>query len=141
MAAMTRFGLRGVLIAALVLGLIPMATSALARGGSGSGSGGSATPTPTASGTGTVGVIPGGNGHGRITSSPVGIDCTIAASGVTGPCSAVFPAGIVVRLEVRPAADSQFQGWRGTPGCGKAPDVTVFANTNITCQPGLSLKF
>lgn len=137
---MSRTGLRAVLIATLALSLVPLAASALARGGGGGGGagGGGGSAQPPQTGTGSVGIMPGGNGHGRVTSSPAGIDCTIAASGVTGPCQASFHAGIVVRLEMRPAADSQFQGWRGTPGCGKAPDVTVFANTNISCQPGLS---
>jgi hypothetical protein len=99
------------------------------------------TPPPTTTKTGTIAIVPGGNGHGRITSQPAGINCVIAATGVTGPCQAFFPAGITVRLDARPAADSQFQGWRGLPGCARAPDVTVFANTVIACQPGFALRF
>jgi len=75
------------------------------------------------------------------TSTPAGINCVLAASGVTGPCSARFAAGTVVRLDVRPDADSSFLGWRGLPGCFDASKVTIFANTNISCQPGLMLRF
>ncbi|HEX3393593.1 MAG TPA: hypothetical protein VHS52_03610, partial [Acidimicrobiales bacterium] len=99
------------------------------------------TTPPPAGATGTVGIVPGGNGHGRITSTPAGINCVLAASGVTGPCSARFTAGTVVRLDVRPDADSSFLGWRGLPGCSDASKITIFANTNINCQPGLMLKF
>jgi hypothetical protein len=97
-------------------------------------------PPPSSASTGIVGVTANG-GHGLVTSQPAGINCTFAAAGTTGPCQASFPAGITVRLNVRPADDSKFVGWRGTPGCGKAPDVTVFANTIITCEAGLQLKF
>jgi hypothetical protein len=127
-------------LAALALTLVVVAGPALARGG-GSGGGGGTTPPPATGGTGTVGIIPGGNGHGTVTSSPAGINCVIAASGVTGPCTAFFPAGTVVRLDMRPASDSSFLGWRGLPGCFDASKVTIFANTNIACQPGLQLKF
>jgi hypothetical protein len=97
--------------------------------------------TPTPGATGWVGIIPGGNGHGVITSTPAGINCILAASGVTGPCAAFFPAGTVVRLSVRANADSSFQGWRGLPGCSDASKVTIFAAVNIYCQPGLRLNF
>ena len=100
-----------------------------------------ARPAPPPGATGTISIIPGGNGHGRITSQPVGIDCTIAASGVTGPCTAFFAAGTVVRLDAKPAPDSQFQGWRGLPGCADPQKITVFANVNINCQPGFQLRF
>ncbi len=49
-----------------------------------------ATPPPPGA-TGTVGIVPGGNGHARITSTPAGIDCILAASGVTGPCTSDVP--------------------------------------------------
>jgi hypothetical protein len=42
---------------------------------------------------------------------------------------------------VRPDSDSSFVGWRGVPGCFDGSKVTVFANVNITCEPGLVLKF
>jgi hypothetical protein len=100
-----------------------------------------ATTPPPPGAVGSISIIPGGNGHGTITSQPAGINCVIAATGVSGPCSAFFPAGAVVRLDARPAADSQFQGWRGLPGCFDPSKITIFANTTISCQPGLQLKF
>src|SRR5215216_4177283 len=94
-----------------------------------------------AAANGSISIIPGGNGNGRITSQPAGIDCTIIGGiGGTGACSAFFPTGTVVRLDARPAADSRFQGWRGLPGCGDPSKITVAAGTNISCQPGFQLK-
>ena len=102
----------------------------------------SPTPTPSTQGaTGSISIIPGGNGSGSITSQPAGINCTITFGNGSGTCSAFFPPGTVVRLDARPAADSQFQGWRGLPGCADPSKITVFANTNISCQPGFQLKF
>ena len=98
-------------------------------------------PPPPPGATGTIAIVPGGNGHGTITSTPAGISCTITASGTTGPCQAFYPAGTVVRLDARPAADSQFLGWRGLPGCGDPQKITVVADTTINCQPGFRLRF
>jgi two-component sensor histidine kinase len=102
----------------------------------------SPTPTPAPQGaTGSISIIPGGNGSGTITSQPAGINCTITGGNGSGTCTAFFPAGSIVRLDARPAADTQFQGWRGLPGCADPSKITVFANTNIACQPGFQLKF
>ncbi len=46
-----------------------------------------------------------------------------------------------MRLDARAASDSQFQGWRGLPGCADPGKITIFAQTNIACQPGFQLKF
>ncbi len=114
---------------------------------------GSATPTPvrlagctvagpsTSGGTGSISIVPGGNGSGTITSQPAGINCVITNGNGAGSCSAFFPAGTIVRLDARPAPDTQFQGWRGLPGCSDPSKITVFADTNINCQPGFQLKF
>ena len=51
------------------------------------------------------------------------------------------PDGAFVGFDARPAADTQFQGWRGLPGCGDPSKVTIVADTNINCQPGFQLKF
>lgn len=98
-------------------------------------------PPPSQGGTGTVGIVPGGNGSGSITSQPAGISCIITRGNGSGTCTATFPAGTVVRLDARAAADSQFQGFRGLPGCSDPSKITVFAQTNIACQPGFQLKF
>ena len=89
---------------------------------------------------GSIAIIPGGNGSGRVTSQPAGIDCTITAGNGSGSCSAFFPVGTIVRLDARPAADSSFQGWRGLPGCGDPSKIRVARGTTINCQPGFSLK-
>jgi hypothetical protein len=97
--------------------------------------------TPSQGGSGSLSIIPGGNGSGVVTSQPAGINCTITGGNGSGTCTAYFPAGTVVRLDARPAANSQFQGWRGLPGCGDPSKITIFANMNISCQPGFQLKF
>ena len=89
---------------------------------------------------GSVAILPGGNGSGRITSQPAGIDCTIIAGNGSGACSAFFAVGTIVRLDARPAADSKFLGWRGLPGCADPSKIVVARGTTITCQPGFSLK-
>jgi hypothetical protein len=96
--------------------------------------------TAFAAANGSISIVPGGNGNGRITSQPAGIDCTITGGNGTGNCSAFFPTGTVVRLDARPAADSSFLGWRGLPGCSDPSKVKVAAGTNISCQPGFALK-
>lgn len=95
--------------------------------------------TPFAATHGSIDVIPGGNGSGHVTSQPAGIDCTIGGGDGTGTCSAFFAPGTFVKLDARPASGSSFQGWRGV-GCGKG-EVTVQADTNVTCQVGFALKF
>src|SRR5829696_3855846 len=40
---------------------------------------------------GSIAILPGGNGSGRITSQPAGIDCTITGGNGSGSCSAFFP--------------------------------------------------
>lgn len=89
---------------------------------------------------GSVSVFPGGNGAGRVTSSPAGIDCTIANGGGTGTCNAFFTVGTVVRLTATPAAGSKFVGFAPKPGCIDASRITVARGTNHACQVGFQLK-
>jgi hypothetical protein len=89
---------------------------------------------------GSIAIVPGGNGSGRVTSQPAGIDCTITGGNGAGACSAFFPTGTIVRLDARPAANSSFQGWRGLPGCSDPSKIRVARGTTINCQPGFSLK-
>jgi hypothetical protein len=86
---------------------------------------------------GSVSLARGGTGGGRITSQPAGIDCTfITNGGTTGTCNnAFFPAGTRVRLEARPASDSQFQGWEFEVSCRDAPNVTIAAGVAHICRP------
>jgi hypothetical protein len=89
---------------------------------------------------GSIAILPGGNGSGRVISQPAGIDCTITGGNGAGSCTAFFPVGTVVRLDARPAANSNFVGWRSLPGCFDASKVTVARGTTITCQPGFFLR-
>jgi hypothetical protein len=90
---------------------------------------------------GSISILPGGTGSGRVTSSPAGIDCTIIRGNGSGACWSFFPVGTVVRLDARPASDSEFRGWRtSVPGCSDPSRVRVARATNITCQPGFFLK-
>src|SRR5215203_3770467 len=90
---------------------------------------------------GTIAILPGGSGSGRVTSQPAGIDCTIVrGNGTDGPCDAFFPTDTIVKLDARPAADSNFVGWRSLPGCFDASKVRVARGTTNTCQPGFLLK-
>ncbi|MBX6342680.1 MAG: hypothetical protein IRY97_09500 [Thermomicrobiaceae bacterium] len=89
---------------------------------------------------GGIAIVPGGNGSGRVTSQPAGIDCTIIRGTGTGTCSSFFPVGTVVRLDARPADGSSFVGWRSLPGCADASKVTIPRGTTVTCQPGFALK-
>jgi Tol biopolymer transport system component len=83
----------------------------------------------------------GGDGKGRVTSSPDGIDCP-------GNCSAVFPAGASVTLRSIPEASSDFMGWTG--GCSGTGDcpltidaarsmTAVFRSNHVVFGSGLAL--
>ncbi len=98
--------------------------------------------TPFLFANGSIAILPGGNGSGRVTSQPAGIDCTIVGGNGVGPgaCTAFFLVGTVVRLNARPAADSSFVGFRATPGCFDPSKVTVARGVTIVCQPGFFLK-
>jgi hypothetical protein len=89
---------------------------------------------------GSIAILPGGNGSGRVTSQPAGIDCTIIRGNGSGTCDTFFPVGTIVKLDARPAADSNFVGWRSLPGCFDASKVRVARGTTITCQPGFFLR-
>jgi protein MpaA len=57
----------------------------------------------------SLSVLKAGNGSGRVTSSPAGIDCGAI-------CSDVYPSGTEVALTATAASDSTFAGWSGA-GC------------------------
>lgn len=74
----------------------------------------------------TLTVIPQGNGHGLITSSPNGIAC-----GIT--CSVPLDYGAAITLTATPFTDTLFTGWQGacigaTPTCV----VTLATDTAVT---------
>ncbi|MDF2771272.1 MAG: hypothetical protein K0S86_766 [Geminicoccaceae bacterium] len=72
----------------------------------------------------------GGNGGGRITSSPAGINCTITGQGVTGTCNATFAAGTVVSLTPAASNGSRFGGWAGA--CSSNGNCSVTMNQPAT---------
>lgn len=96
--------------------------------------------TPFAFANGSISILPGGNGSGKVTSTPAGIDCSITLGNGSGVCTAFFPVGTVVRLDARPAQGTSFLGWRGLPGCADPSKITVARGTTITCQPGFYLN-
>lgn len=64
-------------------------------------------------------------GSGTITSSPAGINCTLAGTTTSGTCSAVFPAGEFVTLTSAAGSGSTFFGWTGTtPACITSSSVS-----------------
>jgi hypothetical protein len=90
---------------------------------------------------GSVSLARGGNGQGRITSQPAGIDCTFTATGTTGTCGNVFlPAGTRVRLDARPAQNSSFQGWDFEVSCRNAPEIVIQAGVAHICRPVFRLR-
>ncbi len=67
-------------------------------------------------------------GNGRITSTPVGIDCP-------GDCDEAFPTGTMVTLLAAPNAGSGFAAWQGAcAGSGASCMVTVNAGTTATAE-------
>ncbi len=73
-----------------------------------------------------LGITTSGNGTGRITSSPDGIDC-----GAT--CTGSFVDGTMVTLTAEPDASSVFTGWGGAcSGTSPVCEVTITAATAVT---------
>ena len=89
---------------------------------------------PAAAATVTVEIVRGGTGHGTITSTPAGINCTMGPNGPSGTCEAQFEEGTKVRLKATAAPNSKFVGWAPTRTCPK-PTFTVQAGEPILCQP------
>lgn len=89
---------------------------------------------PPAPGNARVSVVFIGNGSGRVTSAPAGIDCP-------GTCSMNVQSGSLVALSGQPDANSGFTGWgggcNGVGGCSvsASADVTVWANFTANAPP------
>ncbi len=64
-----------------------------------------------------------GTAGGTIVSSPTGINCG-------SDCTENYPAGLIVTLTPKPAANSKFKAWTGHADCA---DGSVTINANKTC--------
>lgn len=71
-----------------------------------------------------VNVVFVGDGSGRVTSSPAGIDCPSSA------CNTAVPIGTVVALSAQADGNSTFMGWGG--GCSGGGGCSVTANSAVT---------
>jgi len=63
-----------------------------------------------------VRVMGAGDGAGRITSQPVGLNCSLSAATASGTCSLSVAAGSSISLIQEASSGSAFGGWSG--GCG-----------------------
>jgi hypothetical protein len=79
-------------------------------------------------------------GRGRITSSPLGIDCT---AGQTRMCTSSFPAGTAVSLTMAAEVGREFGSWGGecggVDGCVVKLDVSSSVSATFLAQPVLSV--
>jgi hypothetical protein len=66
-------------------------------------------------------VVPAGNGHGTVTSTPAGIDCG-------ADCNEPYNQGTSVKLTATPDSTSTFAGWSGA--CGGTGSCTVMMNAS-----------
>lgn len=92
-----------------------------------------ALPPPPPAGNSRVSVNFSGNGAGRVTSSPPGLDCP-------GACTTTFPTGTAVTLTAKPDASSTFAGFGGAcsgTACtlSASADKTVYANFTANGPP------
>ena len=109
---------RGIKRMGLRVGMVLLASLALAAcgGGGGSSSGsGSTTPPPTVSYTLSVSV----SGNGSVSSNPAGISCGSS-------CSASFNSGTQVTLTATAASGYTFSGWGGA--CSDSSTCTITMN-------------
>jgi hypothetical protein len=73
-----------------------------------------------------------GTGGGTVSSTPAGINCTAAAGGSSGACSARLEAGTAVTLNANPAAGSVFTGWSGACGGTGSCQVALDGDRAVT---------
>jgi hypothetical protein len=77
-----------------------------------------------------------GQGGGRITSSPAGIDCTLTAGALSGDGSEPYAEGTHIELTATPDQNSAFAGWSGD-ACSEAGStctLTMAADTLVTAS-------
>ena len=61
----------------------------------------------------TVAPSPASRGSGTITSTPIGISCTVNNGVANGVCSVIHAPGVVVTLTQTPLGNTLFEGWSG----------------------------
>ncbi len=86
-----------------------------------------------------VTIVGGGNGSGTVTSSPSGINGCVITNGVAAAtgCSASFPQGTNVTLQVQPNPSSGFTGWSGP--CTGAGNCQFAVNAPTTATASFTL--
>ena len=103
--------------------------------------GGDDISAPQGSESFTLTIAGGGPGSGRVSTATgiePGLACDLAGSAApTGVCSATYPEGEVVDLNVTPAAGSAFVSWGGDAAtCGTTPacSITMSKDQAVTAQ-------
>ncbi|MEJ2641873.1 MAG: BACON domain-containing carbohydrate-binding protein, partial [Desulfosarcinaceae bacterium] len=78
----------------------------------------------------------GGQGGGRVTSIPAGIDCTLTADVLSGDGSERFAEGSEIELTATPDRNSAFAGWSGDActEAGSTCTLTLTAGTTVTAN-------
>lgn len=76
-------------------------------------------------------------GHGRVVSTPPGIDCVQGQQ-----CIANFTRDQIVTLGVTPDIGQKFDGWGGDPDCAAnvAPNATATVNLALVSAPGPTVR-
>ena len=75
------------------------------------------------------------SGMGRVTSNPIGIDCTATA----GDCGEPYLSGTTVTLTAAPSAGHSFTGW--TTGAGNCTGTTTPCTVSMTGARNLTAAF
>jgi galactose oxidase-like protein/List-Bact-rpt repeat protein len=116
-------------VSALLFPLALAASALVLQGCSGDNIG------PPGTGPYLLNVVGNGNGDGRVTSQPAGLDCAIGGGSSTGQCSKSFPAQTAVVLTATADDGFGFTGWNG--GCqGTDPtcQLTLTAAASVTAS-------
>ncbi|HHW88731.1 MAG TPA: hypothetical protein GX400_21285 [Chloroflexi bacterium] len=80
-----------------------------------------------------------GDGFGVVSSTPAGIDCTVAQGGTSGDCVASFDMGAEIVLTPVAAPGSEFTGWHGDADCSDGRVVLTEAR-QCSARFNLSLR-
>lgn len=72
---------------------------------------------PNQPATAVLTITAAGDGSGVVSSTPTGINCTIAQGSVSGACTAPFALNSVVTLTAIPGVNAEFSEWQGDADC------------------------